>query len=298
MMKKNIYYWQGLFFLALSQVMVSINIVASKKLLASMPFFVVLLMRFSLGAIIILPAHWVTAGKHNSIKYYLAQLTRKDWLHLFAQALSAGVIFNCFMLIGLYYTDANVAGIITSALPAIIVLMSWVILKEKITSKQVYCIIFAVAGLVIISLNKVKSINIGHSLGDLLIFLSLFPEAIYYILNKIHRIPLPIFLIATLMNVINALFLLPIMAFAPLNIGHLDLITYLTLFILGLSSGIFYYFWFIGYQLVDITLASLSTAIMPVSTVLLAYLFLGEQLTSWQGLGMFMVMFSIYIYAR
>jgi drug/metabolite transporter (DMT)-like permease len=45
-------------------------------------------------------------------------------------------------------------------------------------------------------------------------------------------------------------------------------------------------------------MASLSTAIMPVATVIIAWILLGEQLTLWQSIGMGMVIFSIAIYAK
>jgi drug/metabolite transporter (DMT)-like permease len=70
------------------------------------------------------------------------------------------------------------------------------------------------------------------------------------------------------------------------------------LFILGLSSGLFYVFWLFGCQRVDGVMASLSTAVMPVSTVLLAWALLGEQLTIIQFSGMTLVILSIVFYAK
>ena len=63
-------------------------------------------------------------------------------------------------------------------------------------------------------------------------------------------------------------------------------------------SGLFYVFWFFGCQRVDGVMASLSTAVMPVATVILAWALLGEQLTTGQGIGMGLVILSIVIYAR
>lgn len=74
--------------------------------------------------------------------------------------------------------------------------------------------------------------------------------------------------------------------------------TWLILIFLGLSSGLFYVFWYFGARRVDGTMASLSTAIMPVATVMLAWLILGEQLSYLQGLGMGLVILSIAVYAR
>ena len=70
------------------------------------------------------------------------------------------------------------------------------------------------------------------------------------------------------------------------------------LVILGLSAGFFYVFWYFGYQKVDGVMASLSTAAMPLATVLIAWLLLGERLTQAQTLGMSMVILSIIAYAR
>lgn len=45
-------------------------------------------------------------------------------------------------------------------------------------------------------------------------------------------------------------------------------------------------------------MASLSTAVMPLATVILAWLILGEHLTTGQTIGMGMVLLSIAAYAR
>ena len=74
--------------------------------------------------------------------------------------------------------------------------------------------------------------------------------------------------------------------------------SWLILFIIGLSSGLFYVFWFMGSQRVDGIMASLSTAIMPVATVILAWIILREQLTSLELVGMGLVILSIVLYAR
>ena len=57
-------------------------------------------------------------------------------------------------------------------------------------------------------------------------------------------------------------------------------------------------FWSLGAQRVDGVMASLSTAIMPVATVILAWAILHEQLTGLQLLGMLLVILSVFVYAR
>lgn len=297
MKKKYIRY--GMIFLILAQTMVGVNIVASKLLLSSIPILIILEIRFALATLILFPLHWLTPDKNILVKEHFSKLTRKDWYFLIAQALTAGVLFNCLMLLGLHYTDANVAGIITSALPAIIAIMSGIILKEKISAKKSMCIIFATSGLLVIALDKLHHIGAGHSfLGDAIVLLSLIPEAIYYVLFKLHTNRLPIFLTSSLLNGINALLLLPVIFFIPWQPANIPVMDWFILYTLGLTSGLFYVFWFFGCKHVDGIMASLSTAVMPVATVIIAWLLLGEHLTILQSAGMGLVLISIVAYAR
>ncbi|KTD23381.1 transmembrane protein [Legionella lansingensis] len=291
---------QGLVFLILAQTMVGINIVASKVLLASLPIFFLLFIRFTLATLILLALHWLTYLKEATpLSYFFSELKRKDWLFILAQALSAGVLFNCLMLLGLHYTDANVAGIITSTLPAMIAILSWIFLGERIAGKQGLCIFFATMGLMTIAYGKLSGTQVIHSfVGDIIILFSLLPEAAYYVLSRAYPNRLPVFLISALMNGINAMLTLPLGILFYLQTPTFDLTTWIIMFILGLSSGLFYVFWYFGCQQVDGVLASLSTAAMPLATVILAFAILGEQLTLQQGLGMLLVLFSIVLYAR
>ncbi|MBA2657666.1 MAG: DMT family transporter [Tatlockia sp.] len=286
-------------FLILAQIMVGVNIVFSKYVLSSIPILFILALRFSLAAVILFPLHWLTAAKQLPLSHYFLQLNRRDWFFIFAQALSAGVLFNFLILWGLNYTDANVAGIITSALPAIIALMSWIILGEKISGKKAVCVGFASLGLLVIAYDKMSSLKVSHSFrGDVLVLASLIPEATYYILAKMHISPLPVFLISSLLNGINAILLLCCLSFTTWHGVNIHSGDWFILVILGLSSGLFYVFWYFGCQKVDGIMASLSTAVMPLATVIIAWLLLGEHLTIGQAIGMTMVVLSILAYAR
>ncbi len=299
MKNSNNYFLHGMLFLILAQIMVGVNIVFSKYVLSSIPILFILALRFSLAAVILFPLHWLTAAKQLPLSHYFLQLNRRDWFFIFAQALSAGVLFNFLILWGLNYTDANVAGIITSALPAIIALMSWIILGEKISGKKAVCVGFASLGLLVIAYDKMSSLKVSHSFrGDVLVLASLIPEATYYILAKMHISPLPVFLISSLLNGINAILLLCCLSFTTWHGVNIHSGDWFILVILGLSSGLFYVFWYFGCQKVDGIMASLSTAVMPLATVIIAWLLLGEHLTIGQAIGMTMVVLSILAYAR
>jgi len=299
MKKSNMYFFQGMMFLMLAQIMVGVNIVFSKYVLSAMPALTILTLRFTLAAIILLPLHWLTPAKALPISSYFKTLKRRDWLFIIAQGLSAGILFNMLMLSGLHYTDANVAGIITSALPAIIAVMSWIILGEKISGKNAICVGFATLGLIVIAAEKLSGIQTRHSfLGDMLVLISLIPEATYYILTKMHVSKLPVFLISAFLNGMNAIILIIYLVLSPSQNLAVDMSDWLILIILGLSSGLFYVFWYFGCQKVEGVMASLSTAVMPLATVVVAWIFLGEELTMGQAIGMGIVILSIAVYAK
>lgn len=173
--------FKGLLFLLLAQIMVGISIVCSKQIVSSMSILLLLFIRFTLASLILLPLHWVTSKNNKSLNKPKVPLIKKDWLFIFLQALFAGVFFNLLMMAGLRTTDAHVAGIITSALPAMIALMSFIFLNERITYKKSLCILFATFGLLTLAFDKFSVMDTHHAwLGDLLILTALLPEAGYY----------------------------------------------------------------------------------------------------------------------
>lgn len=283
--------WQGYFFLLLAQFMVGICIVGSKYLLHTIPDIIILTTRFIIGFVFLLAMHLIL-NKKNS--FPLRKLSRLDWVFIVAQALCAGALFNILLLLGLKYTSASVAGIITSTLPAIIVILSIFFLKEKVTLFTILCVVFSVLGLVIINVNNFHIGNKDQVYGDIIILISLLPEAAYYVISKYHKNKLPIFLVSALMNGIN----IPILLFLFLFFHHEFSIQtiyaqYLPLVIVGIASAMFYVFWFLGCNKVHGSSIGLTAAFMPIATMINAYLFLNEKIMTLQFLGMVFVICSI-----
>lgn len=285
----------GFILLLLAQLMVGICIVASKKLVTHLSPVNILLIRFIIATAILWTAYLIV-GKNRFAA--LKQLHAKDWIFITIEALCAGALFNLLLLIGLKHTSASVAGVITSALPAIVAIASIIFLKERISTRTLLCIIFAVLGLIVINAGGLSQFGGQSLLGELIIFLSLFPEATYYILSKMHKNKLHVFLVSAIMNSINipCLLLFSLLRHQQLsfavNIHQLAL-----LLIVGIASALFYVFWFMGYDKVHGSAAGLSTAFMPISTLALAWLFLSETITTYQFIGMLLVILSIAINA-
>lgn len=284
-------------FLILAQLMVGISIVSTKYLVPYVPMVFLLAVRFGLATVILFVLHGFTNAAKTTVSD-LQKLTKKDWIFIIIQGLCAGVFFNSLMLWGLNYTSANVAGIITSVLPALIAVLSSIVLKEHLSGKKAFCILFATIGLMIIGLNELKGSSNNHSLhGDFIIFCALLPEAGYYILSKLHPTRLPVFLISALLNSVNAICLLPL-AFIQVeqHLLHISDLQWFVLILLSIVTAFFYIFWYLGSRKVDGMTASLSTTLMPIATVIVAWLTLGEFINVIQLIGMGCVMASIVAY--
>ena len=281
----------GYSLLLLAQLMIAITIVVSKYLLIFIPVINILIVRFFIAFIFLLLMHIVVDKFEFKSIYYLSVT---NWVVIIFQAVCAGFLFNIFLLLGLKYTSAGNAGIITSILPAIIIIFSVVFLKEKITISIIFCVLFSVLGLVIINAH---SFYIGSSTqlyGCMLVFISLIPDAIYYISSKRHPNKLPIYLISSLINGINFL-LFFILYVIYGNYGGFSNIAKELLFLIitGISTGFFYVFWLSACQRVKASIAGLSTAFMPIFTLIIADIFLGERITLFQILGMVLVVIAI-----
>lgn len=281
--------------LLLAQLMVGVCIVGAKALLVTMLPVAILTVRFSIAFLFLLSFHFIFSEKKIRV---LKELSKKDWVYIFAQAICAGALFNILLLFGLKYTSASIAGIITSALPAIVAIFSVIFLRERLTIFTVLCIAFALLGLIIINAHNFHIGAAGHLFGDLIILISLIPEATYYVLSKIYQNKLPVFLISALMNGINVPIFLIMSYFGHYSLGmNMTGHEIYLLLIVGAGSALFYVFWFMGCKKVQGSSAGLSTAFMPIGTLIIAWIFLGETISLFQMFGMLLVILSIFFNA-
>ncbi len=211
------------------------------------------------------------------------------------------MFFNLLMLSGIQLTSASMAGLIASTLPAIIIILSFFIFKQRITRFKALCIIFATIGL--IAINGASISGAGFSalsiIGDAIILLAMIPEALYYVISKFKNTQLSAVKSAFLMNFINAIAMTPLLFFANWHaLFTLTTHAYFILFLVSISSALFYLFWFLGCNQVSAGTAGLVTAAMPISTLLLSFLFLGEHITLVQGIGTLLILLSIAFGAR
>jgi drug/metabolite transporter (DMT)-like permease len=294
------YYVIGICYLLLAQLMVSLNIILSKVLVESLSIFIILTLRFFVGSAFSTASVLLT--KPGSLAQ-LTQLTRGQWWLLLAQSACAGFLFNVLMLIGIHFTTATEVGLIASLIPLMIMLLSFFILREHLTTHAAIAVLIALSALIIVNLGNSSSEEVTNWrwLGNSLIFLALIPEAMFAILTKWRHIELPSPLLTLIANVMNTLLFLPFLGFTLWQFGWPTMTGQLWLLVIahGFTGGLlFFIFWYQGIQRCPSHVVAVTAGFMPVATAILAIILLGETLTVHLVIATLLIVASLLIGAR
>ncbi|MES1161921.1 MAG: DMT family transporter, partial [Rhizobacter sp.] len=150
----------------------------SKVLVLVFPIFLLAWLRFGIAAVAMLG--WVKRGVDE------APLNAHDRRLLFLESFFGNFLFSICMLYGVSLSTALAAGVIMAGLPAMVALMSWAFLKERIATRVMLGIACAVAGIALVSVTKHPgAADTGSSLwGNLLLLGALTCEASYVVIGK------------------------------------------------------------------------------------------------------------------
>lgn len=273
--------------LALSMSLVGSYVALSKPLLATFPVFLLALLRFSIGAVAM--ASWMRKPVDEKP---LAQSTR--WL-LFLEAFFGNFLFSICMLYGMRHTTAVAAGIIMSAIPAVVATLSWLWLKESINWRSWTGIACAALGVALYSATKHSdpshAPNAAEShatwLGNLLIFGAVLCEATYAVIGKKLTGSLSAKRISAIINLWGLLMVLPAGLWAANEFAFsiVPIQVWALLMFYGLAASMWtVWLWMTGLKSVEANQAGVFTVMLPISSALTGVLALGEALSMGQVL--------------
>lgn len=299
--------WVGYLNLAMAQSVIGVNAVIGKYLADKVPLFIFIFSCFCIGSVILLL--FFKCAKETILIPQDAnspqdnKLTSKEWMWLIAQALTGGLLFNLLFFSGLSYTTASSAGIISSTLPAMIAICAWVFLKENLSLRKIAAILLAGGGILIISLDNgglATDSGQGSYLGDGLILLAMFPEALFSIFGRLIGKRIRPLASAAIVTTICWLTTIPfgIYDFAVQESYGLSLWHGVLIFFSGASTVIFYYCCNKGLAVVQAGISAIFGSLFPVSATILAWLFLDERLGTYDFIGMMVILSSIVVGAE
>lgn len=284
--------------LTLAQCCVGINVISGKFLIGFFPIFLLLAIRFAIGFAGMLAIARINSLRFANIYHNFMSLTSKDKLLLIFQAACGGFLFNVFILYGMKTTSATSAGIISSITPIMIFILAAAFLREKINLQKGLAIVIVMAGLLILNTGKASGSMNGAVLGNCLVLLAVIPEALFTILSKSVGKKISEMEAVILVNLFNLILFIPFAAISIINFHptNISVSIYGQLLIYGITGGImFFLLWYRGLTKINANTAALFTGVMPISTTILAFIFLNEPISNSEIIGMLLVIAAIFV---
>ncbi|MEP6825360.1 MAG: DMT family transporter [Ramlibacter sp.] len=267
--------------LALSMSLVGCYVALSKPLVAAIPVFLLAWMRFGIGGLAML--HWLRKPAEES------PLTPQTKRLLFLESFLGNFLFSICMLFGVSMTSAASAGVIMAAIPAVVALMSWAFLRERIGPRIWAAIACAALGIGLLASAKSASHGTAAAqsawLGNLLVFGAVLCEAAYAVIGKKLTGALGPKRITSLINLWGFLLVAPFGFYMALDFDFraVQSGTWLLLLFYSLAASVWtVWLWMTGLKRVPAAQGGVFTVMLPVSAALVGVLVLGEQVAGAQ----------------
>ncbi|MFI8708739.1 DMT family transporter [Bacillus sp. NPDC077411] len=282
--------------IALAMTIVGSSVVVGKLIGQSFPVFVASELRFLIATIILVPLLIKFEG--------IPPIGKKNFLILFLQALFGVFLFNIFMLYGLKSTTAIEGGIITSIIPAVTGWLAFLLLKEKLTKRINVGIMLAVSGTLVINVfGSFPNMEGGssHVFGNLLIFGAVIGEALFIILGKRVAQQVSPLAVSTIVSAFGVVLFLPFslyegsrFQFETVSVSEWGLILYFGIVVTVIAFILMYQ----GISKVSASTTGVLTSVLPISSIVLSILILGEEISLIHLVGIGMILIAICLISK
>ena len=282
--------------LTLSMVLTGSYVALSKPLVAALPVFLLAWMRFGIAAVAMLP--WLRKPADEP------PLTPRTRRLLFLESFLGNFLFSICMLYGVSMTSAVSAGVVMASIPAVIALMSWAFLRERIGSRMWLAAGCAVLGLGLLAFSRAgpsSSAGPGHGtqwLGILLVFGAVLCEGFYAVIAKKLSGSLTPKRISALINLWGFALMTPFGLYFAVGFDFAGVSgsTWLLLVFYALAASMgTVWLWMTGTRHLPASQGGIFTVMLPISAAMVGVLVLGETLTGLQLLAFGVALLGIVL---
>ena len=227
---------------------------------------------------------------------------RNVWWLTVSGAVGA-VMFNAMIYVGLQYTATTNSVLFNSVVPVLIVIISWLVLGEKVSARQVIGILISLIGvLAIVSRGNPSTLAmLQFNRGDVWIMAAMLFWAVYTILLRWRPRELSAIAFLTAMLMFSLPLLMPFYVWELVQRGSFELST-LSVTVLAyyatVPSVVAYLMWNYGVAKVGPNRAGLIVHLLPIFAAILAVVFLGERLYAYHYIGTVFVFGGIWLTTR
>jgi drug/metabolite transporter (DMT)-like permease len=269
------------------------NFVVGRGIHSEIPPITLAFWRWAVALLIILPF---------SLRHIQHQrdLIREHWKILTLLAILSVTNFSMFIYMALKSSTVTNTVLINSMIPIFIVLISWMGFKERITLRQAVGIVISLTGLMFIIVNGNLStlISVRFGKGDMWTISAGLSWALYSVFLRKCPMELNPLSFLTTSIIIGIFFIFPFyiweistgktMNFTQASIGS---IVYVALF----SSILAYIFWNKAIQIIGANKTGIFIHLMPVFSIILAIIFLDEELREYHVKGTILIFTGIFL---
>jgi drug/metabolite transporter (DMT)-like permease len=288
--------------LGLSMALVGSYVALSKPLVLVFPVFLLAWLRFGIGGLAM--SRWL---KKPASELPLSPHTRRL---LFLESFLGNFLFSICMLFGVSMTTAVAAGVVMSSIPAVVAVLSWLFLRERIGWRSMTAIACAAVGIGLFSLQKADpGLNAAPDtsgpwgmdralLGNLLVFAAVVCEAAYVVIGKRLTDGLGPKRISAIINLWGFALVTPfgIWAAWSFDFGSVQWPIWGLLVFYGLAASVWtVWLWMTGLKTVPASQAGVFTVMLPISAALIGVVFMGERLSTVQMLAFGIALFGLVL---
>ncbi len=249
--------------------------------------------RWTIALLILLPFTWKqTLNDWPEIK--------KHWKIISLLGLFGIASFNTLLYTAAHSTTAINIALTQSVMPVIIVSISFVLFRDRITRIQIFAIILCTlgAGYIVIHGDWHRLLQLEFVIGDLIMLLAVSLYALYSVLLRKRPDIKPMSFLTTTFAV-GVVLLLPLYLWERQTAAPLELTQPVILSLLYVSvcpSILAYLFWNQGIHEIGANQAGLYINLIPLFASLLAVLFLDERFQSYHFVGIILITSGLLLF--
>ena len=265
--------WGSYLALAAAMAVVGAYVGFSKALVIVFPVFVLAWLRFGIAAVAMAPWLRRPAGE--------LPLDNRTRGLLFLESFFGNFLFSVCMLFGISHSTALAAGVIMAAIPAVVALLSWLILGERVHWRVALGIACAIAGIGLVALARDDEGELasGSLLGSALLLGAVTCEAIYVVLGKKLAARVGPKRISALINLWGLALVTPfaLWQLPSFTFGFIPPSSWVLLVVYAFAASVLtVWLWMTGLKHVPASSAGVFTVFLPISAAAVGVFVFGE----------------------
>lgn len=278
--------WRPYFLLVIAPLCWAGNAVLARGVIHLIPPVSLAFCRWTIAALLL----WPFAHRHAKRDWLL--FTR-HWKMMLFLSLVGITCFNTLIYIAVHTTTAINTALIQTVMPALIIVITWVGYREKVTRLQSLGVVACMLGACLVVLRGRLStfFDLSFVLGDLLMLVAVLLYALYSVFLRrkppMHALSFLLYTFA-----LGALGLMPLclweLSYRPAFVLNFEAVASI-LYFAAFPSIVAFFCWNRGVELIGANRAGLFVNLVPVFASIMAVAWLGESFMVFHLIGMLLI---------